>query len=103
MNVWSSGYWFLDDPDDSSSKKWSPPDGLVEFIDQAHRDGKKVVYIGFGSIGQSYFLNPLPLLTLYTVLPESVVLFFSFSFCRVYFFDSISSGSDRHTESQTDP
>lgn len=46
-----SGYWFLDDPDDSSSKKWEPPAGLLEFIDKAHSHGKKVVYIGFGSIG----------------------------------------------------
>ncbi|CED83178.1 glycosyltransferase family 1 protein [Phaffia rhodozyma] len=45
-----TGYWFLDDPEDSSEKKWSPPDGLLEFIDKAHEDGKRVVYIGFGSI-----------------------------------------------------
>ncbi|WVQ71264.1 hypothetical protein IAR50_000790 [Cryptococcus sp. DSM 104548] len=48
-----TGYWFLDKPDEKEGdmeKKWSPPEGLVEFIDGAHANGKKVVYIGFGSI-----------------------------------------------------
>ncbi|KAJ7139710.1 hypothetical protein C8R44DRAFT_310723 [Mycena epipterygia] len=44
-----TGYWFLDDAD-VSAKKWSPPADLVTFIDTAHAEGKKVVYIGFGSI-----------------------------------------------------
>ncbi|KAG6814047.1 hypothetical protein H0H92_003897 [Tricholoma furcatifolium] len=44
-----TGYWFLDDAD-VSAKKWTPPPDLVEFIDSAHNAGKKVVYIGFGSI-----------------------------------------------------
>lgn len=44
------GYWFLDDADDSSKKKWTPPPDLLGFIDGAHAKGKKVVYIGFGSI-----------------------------------------------------
>ncbi|KAG6844274.1 hypothetical protein H0H87_008223 [Tephrocybe sp. NHM501043] len=44
-----SGYWFLEDAD-VSAKKWTPPPDLVEFIDSAHKLGKKVVYIGFGSI-----------------------------------------------------
>lgn len=44
-----SGYWFLDDAE-VGSKKWTPPKELVEFIDNAHQTGKKVVYIGFGSI-----------------------------------------------------
>ncbi|KAJ3548557.1 hypothetical protein NMY22_g1223 [Coprinellus aureogranulatus] len=44
-----TGYWFLDDAD-VSAKKWTPPNSLVEFIDNAHKQGKKVVYIGFGSI-----------------------------------------------------
>ncbi|KAJ7275436.1 glycosyltransferase family 1 protein [Mycena haematopus] len=44
-----TGYWFLDDAD-VSAKKWSPPPDLVNFIDGAHAEGKKVVYIGFGSI-----------------------------------------------------
>ncbi|TFK30745.1 hypothetical protein FA15DRAFT_662784 [Coprinopsis marcescibilis] len=44
-----TGYWFLDDAD-VGSKKWTPSPSLVEFIDNAHNQGKKVVYIGFGSI-----------------------------------------------------
>ncbi|KAK7468549.1 Sterol 3-beta-glucosyltransferase [Stygiomarasmius scandens] len=44
-----TGYWFLDSAD-VSSKKWTPPSDLVNFIDSAHQQGKKVVYIGFGSI-----------------------------------------------------
>ncbi|KAG6866023.1 hypothetical protein C0991_009432 [Blastosporella zonata] len=44
-----TGYWFLEDAD-VSAKKWTPPPDLVEFIDSAHKLGKKVVYIGFGSI-----------------------------------------------------
>ncbi|KAF9066087.1 hypothetical protein BDP27DRAFT_1331186 [Rhodocollybia butyracea] len=44
-----TGYWFLDDAD-VSSKKWTPPEDLCKFIDSAHSAGKKVVYIGFGSI-----------------------------------------------------
>ncbi|KAG9015195.1 Sterol 3-beta-glucosyltransferase [Tulasnella sp. JGI-2019a] len=45
-----TGYWFLDDADDSKTKKWTPPPDLLSFIDSAHALGKKVVYIGFGSI-----------------------------------------------------
>ncbi|KZT22136.1 glycosyltransferase family 1 protein [Neolentinus lepideus HHB14362 ss-1] len=44
-----TGYWFLDDAE-VGSKKWTPPPDLVQFIDSAHAAGKKVVYIGFGSI-----------------------------------------------------
>ena len=44
-----AGYWFLEDAD-VSSQKWKPPPDLVAFIDNAHKKGKKVVYIGFGSI-----------------------------------------------------
>ncbi|KAL0577594.1 Sterol 3-beta-glucosyltransferase [Marasmius crinis-equi] len=44
-----TGYWFLDDAD-VSSKKWTPPAELVQFLDTARKEGKKVVYIGFGSI-----------------------------------------------------
>ncbi|EPQ61096.1 UDP-Glycosyltransferase/glycogen phosphorylase [Gloeophyllum trabeum ATCC 11539] len=44
-----TGYWFLDDAE-VGAKKWSPPPDLLEFIDSAHNAGKKVVYIGFGSI-----------------------------------------------------
>ncbi|KAG1826254.1 uncharacterized protein BJ212DRAFT_335509 [Suillus subaureus] len=44
-----TGYWFLDDAE-VSAKKWTPPPDLLPFIDSAHEAGKKVVYIGFGSI-----------------------------------------------------
>ncbi|KAI0724242.1 hypothetical protein C8T65DRAFT_733888 [Cerioporus squamosus] len=44
-----TGYWFLDDAD-VSSKKWEPPQDLLEFMDEARKANKKVVYIGFGSI-----------------------------------------------------
>lgn len=44
-----TGYWFLDDAD-VSSKKWTPPQDLIDFIDNAHQSRQKVVYIGFGSI-----------------------------------------------------
>ncbi|KAG1829240.1 glycosyltransferase family 1 protein [Suillus subalutaceus] len=44
-----TGYWFLDDAE-VSAKKWTPPPDLLPFIDSAHKAGKKVVYIGFGSI-----------------------------------------------------
>jgi sterol 3beta-glucosyltransferase len=40
-----TGYWFLDEAND-----WSPPEELTDFIAQARADGKKLVYIGFGSI-----------------------------------------------------
>jgi len=38
------------DAADVGAKKWTPPSDLVQFIDNAHEAGKKVVYIGFGSI-----------------------------------------------------
>ncbi|KAH8120518.1 UDP-Glycosyltransferase/glycogen phosphorylase [Phellopilus nigrolimitatus] len=44
-----TGYWFLDDAEVGATK-WTPPKSLVDFINSAHRAGKKVVYIGFGSI-----------------------------------------------------
>jgi sterol 3beta-glucosyltransferase len=34
----------------SSSSSWDPPTELVAFLDRAHTQGKKVVYIGFGSV-----------------------------------------------------
>jgi sterol 3beta-glucosyltransferase len=40
-----TGYWFLDEGED-----WTPPDELTAFIAKARREGKKIVYIGFGSI-----------------------------------------------------
>jgi hypothetical protein len=44
-----TGYWFLDAAD-VGAKKWTPPSDLLHFIDSARLTGKKVVYIGFGSI-----------------------------------------------------
>ncbi|KAL8673559.1 MAG: hypothetical protein Q9168_002048, partial [Polycauliona sp. 1 TL-2023] len=40
-----TGYWFLDE-----ASNWTPPENLSAFIAQARADGKKIVYIGFGSI-----------------------------------------------------
>ncbi|KAL8900563.1 MAG: hypothetical protein Q9192_001007 [Flavoplaca navasiana] len=40
-----TGYWFLDE-----ASNWSPPEDLSAFIARARADGKKIVYIGFGSI-----------------------------------------------------
>ncbi|KAL1640092.1 Sterol 3-beta-glucosyltransferase [Diplodia intermedia] len=40
-----TGYWFLDE-----SQNYKPPKELLDFIDRARNDGKKLVYIGFGSI-----------------------------------------------------
>ncbi|KAK3302890.1 glycosyltransferase family 1 protein [Chaetomium strumarium] len=41
-----TGYWFLNE----GGEKWTPPAELTEFIEKARRDGKKLVYVGFGSI-----------------------------------------------------
>ncbi|KAJ1033093.1 hypothetical protein NDA16_000371 [Ustilago loliicola] len=41
-----SGYWFLDNPDSN----WSPPKEMADFLERAKKDGKKIAYIGFGSI-----------------------------------------------------
>ena len=40
-----TGYWFLDE-----GSNWSPPKELTAFIKKARDDGKKLVYVGFGSI-----------------------------------------------------
>ncbi|EJP71037.1 autophagy protein 26 [Beauveria bassiana ARSEF 2860] len=40
-----TGYWFLDEAD-----KYTPPQELADFIQKARDDGKKLVYVGFGSI-----------------------------------------------------
>lgn len=40
-----TGYWFL-----SEGSDWTPPQELLDFIARARADGKKIVYIGFGSI-----------------------------------------------------
>ncbi|KAH9890995.1 hypothetical protein C8Q73DRAFT_105774 [Cubamyces lactineus] len=44
-----TGYWFLNDAD-VSSKKWEPPQELLDFMAEARQAKKKIVYIGFGSI-----------------------------------------------------
>ncbi|KAF8528029.1 glycosyltransferase family 1 protein [Hysterangium stoloniferum] len=44
-----TGYWFLDDAE-VGAQRWSPPPDLLHFINNAHAAGKKVVYVGFGSI-----------------------------------------------------
>lgn len=40
-----TGYWFLDESGD-----YKPPKELTDFIQKSRDDGKKLVYIGFGSI-----------------------------------------------------
>ncbi|KAL2268062.1 hypothetical protein VTJ83DRAFT_2908 [Remersonia thermophila] len=40
-----TGYWFLDE-----GRGWTPPKELTDFIAKARQDGKKLVYVGFGSI-----------------------------------------------------
>lgn len=40
-----TGYWFLDE-----GEKYEPPEELTDFIAKAREDGKKLVYVGFGSI-----------------------------------------------------
>ena len=40
-----TGYWFLDEASD-----WTPAKELTDFIAKARADGKKILYIGFGSI-----------------------------------------------------
>lgn len=40
-----TGYWFLDE-----ASIWEPSKDLLDFIAKARSDGKKIVYIGFGSI-----------------------------------------------------
>jgi sterol 3beta-glucosyltransferase len=45
-----TGYWFLDEGNSSDDSSWQPPKELTDFIEQARRDDKKLVYVGFGSI-----------------------------------------------------
>lgn len=40
-----TGYWFLDE-----GANFTPPKDLTDFIAKARADGKKLVYVGFGSI-----------------------------------------------------
>ncbi|KAL9936901.1 hypothetical protein V8E36_004136 [Tilletia maclaganii] len=41
-----SGYWNLK----TEKGEWDPPEDLVSFLDKARQEGKKIAYIGFGSI-----------------------------------------------------
>ncbi|KAI9722834.1 MAG: Sterol 3-beta-glucosyltransferase [Chrysothrix sp. TS-e1954] len=47
FNQWIrvTGYWFLDE-----GNEYTPPMELSDFIQKARTDGKKIVYVGFGSI-----------------------------------------------------
>ncbi|GAA5860234.1 hypothetical protein JCM3774_000351 [Rhodotorula dairenensis] len=49
-NVHVTGYWWLDNPDDSHSEKWQPPQELLDWMEEAKTNNKKVVFVGFGSI-----------------------------------------------------
>lgn len=49
-NVHVTGYWWLDNPDDSKAKKWEPPQDLLDWMEEAKSKNKKVVFVGFGSI-----------------------------------------------------
>jgi sterol 3beta-glucosyltransferase len=40
-----SGYWFLDDDNGPVNKQWEPPANVVQFIEKAHANDKKVVYM----------------------------------------------------------
>lgn len=40
-----TGYWFLDE-----GHNFKPPQDLMDFINKARKDSKKLVYVGFGSI-----------------------------------------------------
>ena len=40
-----TGYWFLDE-----ASAWTPPADLVNFLEDARAAGRKIVYIGFGSV-----------------------------------------------------
>lgn len=42
-----TGYWFLDE---GNASDYKPLEDLVAFMNKAQADGKKIVYIGFGSI-----------------------------------------------------
>ncbi|GAA5879316.1 hypothetical protein JCM16303_003163 [Sporobolomyces ruberrimus] len=50
-NIHVTGYWILENPGDSDSgDKWDPPEDLIEWMDKAKKEEKKIVFIGFGSI-----------------------------------------------------
>jgi sterol 3beta-glucosyltransferase len=51
--VKTTGYWFLDPPKNATSEKDpenSIPEGLRQALNQAKESGRKIVYIGFGSV-----------------------------------------------------
>lgn len=67
--------WFLNDSDPD----WSPPPQLLEWMAQARRDGKPIVYIGFGSITiphpnrvQARLINAIVQSTSTAFLPHSL-------------------------------
>lgn len=45
-----TGFWFLDNPGDADGRQWTPPADLTKFIEHARARGRKLVYIGWGSI-----------------------------------------------------
>ena len=45
-----TGFWYLDNPEDATNHAWTPPQALVDFISDARSRGRKIVYIGWGSI-----------------------------------------------------
>lgn len=45
-NITISGYWFLE----NAEIDWEPPSDFLRWMEQARKDGKPIVYIGFGSI-----------------------------------------------------
>lgn len=44
------GYWNIDTAAGSAASEWQPPPSLADFLRSAKELGKKLVYIGFGSI-----------------------------------------------------
>lgn len=46
MLVLSFSSWFLD----NAEVDWTPPSSLLDWMEQARRESKPIVYIGFGSI-----------------------------------------------------
>ncbi|KDN36425.1 glycosyltransferase family 1 protein [Tilletiaria anomala UBC 951] len=45
-----TGFWFLDNPGETSGRSWAAPDDLVAFINTTKAQKRKLVYIGWGSI-----------------------------------------------------
>lgn len=41
----------------AEKSSWDPPADLVSFLDRAHSQNKKVVYIGFGSVSRFIYLS----------------------------------------------